>query len=89
MIHDPFSKSVDSPTAPSRYCFTVVPDDVSLLPRATKAIYIGDEGDVTLLSVGGDQDVIFRNVPAGSILDVCVQAVRATGTTASSIIGLS
>lgn len=89
MIHNPFSKSVDSPTAPSRYCFAITPSDSGLLPRATKAIYIGEAGDVNLVTVGSDEVVVFRNVPAGAILDVCVQAVRATGTTAMSIVGLS
>lgn len=89
MIHDPFSKSVDSPMAPARYCFPITPSDSESLPRATKAIYVGEGGDVKLITVGSDQEVVFRNVPSGAILDVCVQAVRANGTTALSIVGLS
>lgn len=89
MFEDPFMMSVDSPSAPAALCFSVTPNDLADLPRATKAIYIGQGGDVALVSVRSDVPVIFRNVPAGAILDVRVQAVRATGTTADHIIGLA
>lgn len=89
MVHDPFRNAADSVTAPAENCFAIVPDDVADLPSATKAIYIGTGGDVTLRPVAGDTDVVFRNLADGSVLDVRVRAVRAAGTTADDIVGLA
>ena len=89
MPEDPFRNTVDSPIAPAEYCFPVVPDDLLELARVTKAIYVGEGGDLTLLSVRGEEVVTFRNVPSGAILDVRVRAVHATGTTATSLVGLA
>ena len=86
---DSFQHSIDSPIAPAQLCFTISPSDIVELPRVTKAIYVGDGGAITLLSVAGDTDVTFHNVVAGSILDVRVRAIRATGTTATNLIGLA
>lgn len=89
MIEDPFSKTVDSPTAPAEYCFPIIPSDQNDLPRATKAIYVGQGGDVALVAVRSTGDVIFSNVASGTILDVRVRAIRLTGTTASDLVGLA
>ncbi|MGB3166557.1 MAG: hypothetical protein WBA68_07275 [Alteraurantiacibacter sp.] len=89
MFDDPFAHTNDSPIAPSEDCFAITPDDAADLPRATKAIYVGEGGDVTLVPVRGEDAVTFRNLPAGAILDVRVRAVRAIGTTASAIVGLA
>ena len=88
MFYDPYRHSVDSPMAPAEMCFAITPDDGADLPRATKAIYIGEGGDVTLVPVRGEEQVTFRNLPSGFILDVRVKAIRATGTTAREIVGL-
>jgi hypothetical protein len=89
MQKDPFHNSSGSLIAPSDDCFTIVPDDLLDIARATKAIYIGTGGDVTLRPLRSESDVVFRNLVSGSILDVRVGAVRATGTTASDIVGLA
>lgn len=79
----------DSPIAPAQDCFPITPDDVNELPKVTKGIYVGTAGDVTCRSYRSEQDVVFRNVPSGYIIDVRIIAVRATGTTASDIIGMA
>ena len=89
MFHDPFEHAADSPTAPSENCFAIEPADGEDLVSATKAIYVGEGGDITLRPVRGAGDVTFRNVPSGAILDVRARAVRATGTSASAIVGLA
>ena len=89
MFEDPFRQSVDSPMTPAENCFTITPSNSADLPRATKAIYVGEGGDVALIPVRGTSPVIFRNVPAGAILDVRVKAIRTTGTTAREIVGLA
>jgi len=75
--------------SPAEGCFAIVPDDTADLPQATKAIYIGLSGDVALVPVRGSSAVFFRNVPAGTILDVRVRAIKATGTSAGDIVGLA
>ena len=85
----PFENFTDSPTAPALNCFSITPDDGTNLSEVTKALYIGEGGDVVLRSALGEEDVTFRNLPAGYILDVRVSAVRATGTTATDIVGLA
>lgn len=84
-----FQNYADSPTAPALLCFAITPDDAQPIAHLTKALYIGEGGDLVLRSPLSDSDVTFRNLPAGYILDVRTIAVRATGTTASSIIGLA
>ena len=86
--NDPFKYLTDSPMAPAARCLAIAPDDAFDLPSPTKAIYVGDGGDVALVALHDEAEVTFRNVASGTILDVRVKAVRATGTTAASLIGL-
>jgi len=87
MQQDKFS-STDSVTSPARDCFAIVPDDANELARIPKAIYVGSGGDVTLLAADNADDVIFRNVPSGTTLDVRASAIRSSGTTAADLVGL-
>lgn len=89
MPKDTFQGSTDSLISPAQYCFAIVPDDIGELERVTKAIYVGQGGDVTLRALDNDGEVTFRNVASGAILDVRVRALRATGTTAGEIVGLA
>lgn len=84
-----FYNYADSPTAPALLCYAITPSDSAELPHLTKALYIGEGGNVVLRSAQGDVDVTFANLPSGYILDVRAVAVRATGTTASAIVGLA
>lgn len=87
MPQDPFS-STDSVTSPSREWFVIVPDDNSDLSFVPKAIFVGTGGDLVVSSTGTNTEVIFRNVPSGSVLDIRPAAVRETGTTAADLVGL-
>ena len=89
MADDTFQFAIDSPIAPAQACFAVTPTDLADLPRVTKALYVGQGGDIALVPARGDSHVTFRNVPTGCILDVRVRAIRATGTTASDLVGLA
>lgn len=51
-------------------------------------LYIGVTGDVKVKTIGGDE-VTFKAVPAGTILQVKVVQVFSTGTTATNILALS
>lgn len=89
MTQDKFSSAIDSLTAPSSFCFAITPDDNADLTQATKAIYVGSEGDLTVMTVNSDTPVTFSNTISGSILDIRVQRVLATGTTAQNLVGLA
>ncbi len=89
MSNDPFKYLTDSPMAPAEQCFEILPSDTQDLPVPTKALYIGEGGDIALVTLRGTNEIIFRNLQSGSILDVRVRAVRATGTSAASLVGLS
>lgn len=86
---DPFESTIDSPIAPAQKCFAIAPHDSAELPLVTKSIYIGQGGDLALLSLRGETSVIFRNLPDGMLLDVRARRILATGTTASDIVGLA
>lgn len=88
MLIDPFKNSGDSLTAPAARCFTIAPDDSADLGEAPKALYIGTGGDLVVRPLNGDEDVVFRNAISGSILDIRVRAIRASGTSAQDIVGL-
>lgn len=87
-MSDPFQSFTDSPIGPARTAIAVVPSDNTALPRLPKALYIGGGGDVTLRCVDSAADVVLSAVPAGSVLPVRAQFVRATGTTATAIVAL-
>ncbi|MEM6475490.1 MAG: hypothetical protein AAF687_04925 [Pseudomonadota bacterium] len=85
---DPFEHFSDSLAAPAKSAFAVTPDDSADLPVAVKALFIGTGGDLVLRAVDSDADVTLANLPDGSILPVRVRAIRATGSTATNIVGL-
>lgn len=74
--------------SPAGYAEAVSPSDSVDLAQASRALYVGGAGNVTVLTVGG-QTVTFTSVLAGSILPVRVVRVNFTGTTASNIVALS
>lgn len=89
MADDIFHSHSDMPGAPSRAPFSITPHDSNELPVIPKALYVGTGGTVALRGIGASTDVSFVNVANGQILDVRAQYIRATGTTASDIIGLA
>lgn len=66
----------------------IVPSDTVLLPHLTRGIYVGGDGDVTLL-LAGDKggSITFTAVVAGTTLNVCAQQVFAS-TTATLLVAL-
>lgn len=81
--------SSDSVTSPARNGFAIVPSDGTELPELPKGVYVGTGGDISMQLIDATDDVTFRNVPSGCILDVRARFVRNTGTTASDLVGLS
>lgn len=84
---DRFKTHARSLTAPPERGAAIVPDDAAGLGQATRAIYVGGAGALTVRLLGGDV-VTFAALPAGTLLPVRVTEVRATGTTATALVGL-
>jgi hypothetical protein len=75
-------------SSPARQTLEIVPSDVQELTVITRALYVGESGDIRLELADDDAAVVLRSVPAGSLLPIQVRKVYATGTTAGSLVGL-
>jgi len=84
---DAFSNFADAPLLPARAPFAILPHDSNALSTTPKGIYVGTGGNVTLRGVDGTADVIYKNLPDASYIAVRAAFVRATGTTASDLVG--
>lgn len=84
---DKFSAHAYVPENPANGAFAVTPDDNTDLQSTTRGLYVGGFGDVAVV-MRDSTTVVFANVSEGTILPVSARRVRATGTTAASIIGL-
>jgi len=73
---------------PATQAVAITPNDEKDLVTATRGIYVGVSGDLTVDLVGGSSEIAFVNLAAGVIHPLRVTRVYATGTTATSIIGV-
>lgn len=87
-MSDPFSGLVDGVSAPATRGVAVAPHDANPLADIPKALFIGVGGDLVTRGLNGSADVTFKNLPGGSVLPFRAKFVRATGTTAASIVAL-
>lgn len=62
-------------------------DHVVAAQAGAKALYVGDDGAVSLIMVDGSE-VTFTNVKAGTTLDIQFVAVYKEGTSASNLVAL-
>lgn len=72
--------------APNGYPIT--PSNTTDLPTPTKAIYVGNAGDVAVDFVTSGTNVVIKNATAGSVLPFQVKRVYATGTSATNLVAL-
>lgn len=77
---------------PMRSSFVITPNNsVDLAVRPNK-IYVGQAGDITLALAKDDTAAVVKTVlkavPAGTVLDMQVKRIFATGTTAAFLVGL-
>lgn len=86
-IFDAFNKHSRSLTSPPENAAAIVADDEGALSHATRALYVGGQGDLRVQMLGGG-NVVLSNLPAGSLMPLRVTQVFATGTTATGIVGL-
>ncbi len=86
MPTDSFATFADSASAPARAPYAITPNDTVALPAVPRGIYVGSGGDVTLRGMDASADVTYRNLPDASYIAIRAAFVRATGTTATSLI---
>ena len=72
---------------PAYYAAGITASDSVDLANPVRAIYVGGAGSVVITTVAGT-DVTFSGLPAGMILPVRAKRVKATGTTATGLVGL-
>ena len=77
----------DTINSPARRLVPVVPSDGADLAQLPKGLFVGGAGNLSLVMEGG-VIVALTGVQAGSLLPIRPLRVRATGTTATSIVAL-
>ena len=77
------SGSLDAPAAD---CLAISPSNTTVIDPSFRGLYVGVSGNISITTLAGNQ-VTLSNVPVG-IIPVCGTQVRATGATASGIVGL-
>jgi hypothetical protein len=85
---DTFASFQDGLTSPAENAVTVTPHDSTDLTTATRALYIGGAGNISVETVGGQSAVVFVGLAAGTVLPLRVTRVNSTSTTATSIVAL-
>ena len=71
---------------PAIKAVAITPHDSNAI-SPTRAIYVGGDGDISVTTTAGDS-VVFYSASAGTILPISVALVKATGTTATNLLGL-
>jgi len=84
---DPFTTYGVRPESPAINAAAVTPNDAADLTTASRAIYVGGAGNLTVVMLGG-ATITFTGVAAGTIYPLRVARVRATGTTATGLVAL-
>ena len=80
------TQTIVNHNAPAEYAVAVTKSDSTVL-NATRALYIGGDGNVAVTMSGGG-DATFVGLLAGAILPVRATKVLSTGTTATNIVAL-
>jgi hypothetical protein len=87
-VTDPFKSHATALTSPARKGFSVTPNDSADLSVTCRALFVGSAGDVSVILADDSSSVVFKNVPAGTVMPISVKRVEATLTTATDILGL-
>jgi hypothetical protein len=75
-------------SSPASRGFSITPSDTADLPAGVRAIWVGGAGNISVILADDADPVLLSAVPAGTLLPLMARRVRATGTTATSIVGL-
>ena len=86
---DNFSRFQTTDISPITRAVAVTPSDSTDLASVTRAIYVGNGGNVSVIMADSEAAVLFANVPTGTTLPIRVSRIRSTGTVATGIVALS
>ena len=86
-MQDEFAGHTIGLTAPAVGAEAITPSDDADLEYVTRALYIGQSGDVSVTLKSGET-VVLRNMQESNLYPLRVVRVMATGTTAGDIVGL-
>lgn len=75
-------------TAPAIRAENITPNDSADLARTTRALYVGQTGNVRVTTSAGDT-LTLANMQGGVLYPIRIARILATGTTASDLVGLS
>ena len=73
-------------TTPAGNGLAVVPSDSVDLPEFNREIYVGTEGDITVIMAANGEQITYKNIPSGTRLPYVVSRILATGTDATDIV---
>lgn len=79
-----YALSLESPAITG---FAVAPSDGADLADVTRAVFVGGSGSLAVVFTSGTE-VTLTGVAGGSVLPLRVRRIKATGTTATGIVGL-
>lgn len=65
----------------------ITPSNSTVYKPCYRGVYVGGTGNLRVRMADGGT-VTFTGVPNGAVLPICVDQVLATGTTATSLVGL-
>ena len=86
-MSDQFETYATGLTSPARDASAITPNDGADLGAATRALYVGQSGDVQVVMVSGET-ITLSNVQAGVVYPIRVARVLSSGTTAGGLVGL-
>lgn len=81
-----------NPQKPGMVSFAITPSDTDDLTTGTRFIVVGVTGNLKVSLIDdpvSHSGVVIANVPAGKVLELAVRKVWASGTAATSIVGLA
>jgi hypothetical protein len=85
-MSDPFRHEKVNRESPARNAAAVTTHNTNDLPVVARALWIGGEGDISVIMAGDDTPVTFRGV--FGLVPFSVRRVRTTGTTATDIVAI-
>lgn len=74
--------------APAANAEVVTPHNSNNLSNTSRGIYVGGAGDVSVQMSGTGTAIVFKNVPAGTVLPYRITRVNSTSTTATDMVSV-
>lgn len=82
-----YTGRADAINAPAQRGFAIAPSDGADLVAETRGLWVGASGDIVLVLASGDE-VTIAGAVGGTVLPLRVRRVKASGTTATQLVGL-